>query len=149
MRKFLKRLCITAAFVAGSTAGALADFELNVLHFNDFHSRIEPINKYDSTCSDKDRSEDKCSGGIARLKTAIDERRKALGNVLVLSAGDNFQGSVFYTVYKGKAEAEFLDLLGLDANVLGNHEFDDGDEALASFLDNTNFPTIYPSTAMP
>ncbi|MCY6379256.1 5'-nucleotidase C-terminal domain-containing protein [Hoeflea prorocentri] len=143
MPKLLKRLCIAVAFLAGSTGIALADFELNILHFNDFHSRIEPINKYDSTCSEKDRSEGKCFGGIARLKTAIDQRRKASDNVLVLSAGDNFQGSVFYTVYKGKAEAEFLDLIGLDANVLGNHEFDDGDEALASFLDNTNFPTIY------
>lgn len=143
MRKFLQRTTITLAALTASTAIAFADFELNVLHFNDFHSRIQPINKYDSTCSAEDEADGKCFGGIARLKTAIDERRKALDNVLVLSAGDNFQGSVFYTVYKGKAEAEFLDLLGLDANVLGNHEFDDGDEALASFLDNTNFPTIY------
>ncbi|MDA4847119.1 5'-nucleotidase C-terminal domain-containing protein [Hoeflea poritis] len=143
MRKFLQRMTVTLAALAASTAIALADFELNVLHFNDFHSRIQPINKYDSTCSAEDETDGKCFGGVARLKTAIDARRNALNNVLVLSAGDNFQGSVFYSVYKGKAEAEFLDLLGLDANVLGNHEFDDGDEALASFLDNTNFPTIY------
>ena len=145
MSKFLTRLSATVAVLAASTAVALADFELNVLHFNDLHSRIESINKYDSTCKAEDETDGKCFGGVARLKTAIDQRRKALadGNVLVLSAGDNFQGSVFYTVYKGKAEAEFLDLLGLDANVIGNHEFDDGDAVLASFLDNTNFPTIY------
>ncbi|WP_136660860.1 5'-nucleotidase C-terminal domain-containing protein [Nitratireductor sp. XY-223] len=143
MSKFLQRLTIALAALAASTAVALADFELNVLHFNDLHSRIQPINKYDSSCSADDETEGKCFGGVARLKTAIDERRKALDNVLVLSAGDNFQGSVFYTVYKGKAEAEFLDLLGLDANVIGNHEFDDGDAVLATFLDNTNFPTIY------
>ena len=145
MSKILTRLTIAAAALAASTAFAFADFELNVLHFNDFHSRIESINKYDSTCSADDEAEGNCFGGIARLKTAIDDRRNQLSdsNVLVLSAGDNFQGSVFYTVYKGKAEAEFLDLLGLDAMVLGNHEFDDGDEVLASFLDNTNFPTIY------
>jgi 5'-nucleotidase/UDP-sugar diphosphatase len=145
MSKILTRLSIATAALAASTAIAFADFELNVLHFNDFHSRIESINKYDSTCSADDETEGNCFGGIARLKTAIDDRRNQLGdgNVLVLSAGDNFQGSVFYTVYKGKAEAEFLDLLGLDAMVLGNHEFDDGDEVLATFLDNTNFPTIY------
>lgn len=143
MSKILTRLSIAIAALAASTAVALADFEINVLHFNDFHSRIESINQYDSTCSAEDKAEAKCFGGIARLKTAIDERRKQLNNVLVLSAGDNFQGSVFYSVYKGKAEAEFLDLLGLDAMVLGNHEFDDGDEVLATFLDNTSFPTIY------
>ncbi|WP_419908692.1 5'-nucleotidase C-terminal domain-containing protein [Hoeflea sp.] len=143
MKRFLQRVTVAIAALAASTAFAFADFELNVLHFNDFHSRIQPINKYDSTCSSDDDDEGNCFGGIARLKTAIDQRRGALDNVLVLSAGDNFQGSVFYTVYKGKAEAEFLDLLGLDANVIGNHEFDDGDEALASFVDNTNFPNIY------
>ncbi|MCP4317082.1 MAG: LysM peptidoglycan-binding domain-containing protein [Hyphomicrobiales bacterium] len=146
MSKILTRLSVAIAALAASTAVALADFEMNVLHFNDFHSRIQSISKYDSTCKAEDETEGKCFGGIARLKTAIDERRKQLDNVLVLSAGDNFQGSVFYTVYKGKAEAEFLDLIGLDAMVLGNHEFDDGDEALATFLDNTNFPTIYGNT---
>jgi 5'-nucleotidase len=142
MSKILTRLLLSTAAMAVSAGVALADYELNVLHFNDLHSRIEPINKYDSTCSAEDDAEGKCFGGIARLKTAIDERRKDLDNVLVLSAGDNFQGSLFYSTYKGVAEAEFLDLLGLDANVIGNHEFDDGDDVLARFLDKTTFPTI-------
>ncbi len=142
MSRALTRLLLSAAALAVSAGVALADFELNVLHFNDLHSRIEPINKYDSTCSAEDDAAGECFGGIARLKTAIDERRKALDNVLVLSAGDNFQGSLFYTTYKGVAEAEFLDLLDLDANVIGNHEFDDGDDVLARFLDKTTFPTI-------
>ena len=76
--------------MAMSTGAALADYELNVLHFNDFHSRIEPINKFDSICSEQDEADSNCFGGIARMKTAIDQRRKALDNVLVLSAGDNF-----------------------------------------------------------
>lgn len=142
MSKFLTRLLLSTAALAVSAGMALADYELNVLHFNDLHSRIEPINRFDSTCSAEDDAEGKCFGGIARLKTAIDQRRKDLDNVLVLSAGDNFQGSLFYSTYKGVAEAEFLDLLGLDANVIGNHEFDDGDDVLARFLDKTTFPTI-------
>mgnify|MGYP003651239315 CR=1 FL=1 len=125
MSKFLTRLSLSAAVLVTTTSLALADFELNVLHFNDFHSRIEPINKYDSTCSAEDETEGKCFGGVARMKTAIDQRKAALDNVLLLSAGDNFQGSLFYTTYKGAAEAEFMDQLGLDAMVLGNHEFDD------------------------
>lgn len=142
MSKFFTSLGISAAVLSLSTTVAFADFELNVLHFNDFHSRIESINKYDSTCSADDEAESKCFGGVARLKTAIDQTKPGLDNVLVLSAGDNFQGSLFYTTYKGAAEAEFLDLLGLDAMVLGNHEFDDGDQVLADFLDKTTFPAI-------
>ncbi|MDF2373515.1 MAG: 5'-nucleotidase C-terminal domain-containing protein [Rhizobiaceae bacterium] len=143
MSKFLTRLSLSVAVLVTTTSLALADFELNVLHFNDFHSRIEPINKYDSTCSAEDETEGKCFGGIARMKTAIDQRKAALDNVLLLSAGDNFQGSLFYTTYKGAAEAEFMDQLGLDAMVLGNHEFDDGDGVLATFVDKTTFPIIY------
>ena len=142
MRGILNRFLLSSAALIISAGAALADFELNVLHFNDLHSRIEPINRFDSTCSAEDDAEGKCFGGAARLKTAIDERRNALDNVLVLSAGDNFQGSLFYSTYKGEAEAEFLDLMGLDANVIGNHEFDDGDDVLARFLDKTTFPTI-------
>ena len=62
--------------------------------------------------------------------------------MLLLNAGDNFQGSLFYTTYKGKAEAEFLNLMKFDAMTLGNHEFDDGEEALGAFLDNVKFPVI-------
>lgn len=142
MSRFLTRMFLSTAALAVSAGMALADFELNVLHFNDLHSRIEPINRFDSTCSTEDDAEGKCFGGVARLKTAIDQRRSELDNVLVLSAGDNFQGSLFYSTYKGEAEAEFLDLMDLDANVIGNHEFDDGDDVLARFLDKTTFPTI-------
>ena len=81
MSKILKRLSITMAVLAASTAVALADFELNVLHFNDLHSRIQSINKYDSTCKAEDETEGKCFGGVARLKTAIDQRRKELADV--------------------------------------------------------------------
>ena len=52
--------------------------------------------------------------------------------MLLLNAGDNFQGSLFYTTYKGKAEAEFLNQMKFDAMTLGNHEFDDGEDALGA-----------------
>ncbi|MBR7518710.1 hypothetical protein KC217_23890, partial [Mycobacterium tuberculosis] len=79
-------------------------YTLTILHINDFHSRQESINKYDSTCSAEEESKNECFGGIARVKAKIDERRAALskdgGNVIVLNAGDEFQGSLFYTTYK-------------------------------------------------
>ena len=61
---------------------------------------------------------------------------------MLLNAGDNFQGSLFYTTYKGAAEAEFLNLMKFDAMTVGNHEFDDGEDGLATFLDKVTFPVV-------
>ena len=76
--------------------------------------------------------------------TAIAAERKKLEgqNVLLLNGGDNFQGSLFYTTYKGAAEAEFLNQMKFDAMTVGNHEFDDGEDALVPFLDVIKFPVL-------
>jgi 5'-nucleotidase len=133
---------LTASVLALSSSAAFADYQLNILHINDFHSRIEAINKFDSTCSAEEESKKECFGGAARLKTAIDQRRAALAgqNVLTLNAGDNFQGSLFYSTYKGTAELEMVNAIKFDAMTLGNHEFDDGEKALAPFMDKVAFP---------
>ncbi len=143
-RKRLALASLTASALTLSAGAAFADYTLNILHMNDWHSRIEPINKYDSTCSPEDDEAGECFGGAARLVTAVAESRKALEgeNVLLLNAGDNFQGSLFYTTYKGAAEAEFLNLMKTDAMVVGNHEFDDGEDGLATFLDKVEFPVL-------
>ncbi len=135
---------LTASMLALSSGAAFADYELNILHINDFHSRIESINKFDSTCSAEEEGKKECFGGAARLKTAIDQRRQALDgkNVLLLNAGDNFQGSLFYTTYKGAAEAEVLNDMKFDVMTVGNHEFDDSEDGLATFLDKVKFPVI-------
>jgi len=135
---------LAAAALALSTSTAFADYQLNILHFNDFHSRVESINKFDATCSAAEEAKNECFGGAARLKTAIDQRRAALAgqNVVVLDAGDNFQGSLFYTTYKGAAEVEFLNDMKIDAMTVGNHEFDDGEGPLAAFLDKAQFPVV-------
>ncbi len=126
----------------GVSAPAVADFDLTILHTNDFHSRIEPINKYDSNCSAKDDADGKCLGGTARLETAIEERRAAAKNSILVDGGDQFQGSLFYTYYKGKAAAEFMNALGYDAMTVGNHEFDDGPEVLRGFMEAVDFPVL-------
>lgn len=139
-----------ATFLGTSPAAFSADYVLNILHINDLHSRIESINKYDSTCNAEDDAAGKCFGGIARVKTKIDERRKAIkangGNVVVLDAGDQFQGSLFYSTYKGKAAAEFMNAIGFDAMAVGNHEFDDGPDGLNAFIDRVNFPIVSGNT---
>jgi 5'-nucleotidase len=135
---------LAATLLALSTSAAFADYQLNILHFNDFHSRVESINKFDATCSAAEEAKNECFGGAARLKAAIDQRRAALAgqNVVVLDAGDNFQGSLFYTTYKGAAEVEFLNDMKIDAMTVGNHEFDDGEGPLAAFLDKAQFPVV-------
>ncbi|WP_145396574.1 bifunctional metallophosphatase/5'-nucleotidase [Paracoccus sulfuroxidans] len=139
-------LLISSACVAISAGAAQADYTLHVLHINDFHSRVEPINKSDSTCDAEAEAKNECFGGVARLATKIRELRdqlKADGqNVIVLDAGDQYQGSLFYTTYKGKDTVEFMNAIGFDAMAVGNHEFDDGPEGLAVLANGVNFPVI-------
>ena len=141
---FFRSGLLAASIIALSSGSALADYELNILHINDLHSRIEAINKFDSTCSAEEEGKGECFGGVARLKAAIDTQRQAMTgkNVLLLNAGDNFQGSLFYTTYKGAVEAEFLNLMKFDAMTVGNHEFDDSEDGLATFLDKVQFPVV-------
>jgi 5'-nucleotidase / UDP-sugar diphosphatase len=148
MLKRFKFGLLSASVLMLSSSAAFADFELNILHINDFHSRIEAINKYDSTCSTKEQAENACFGGIARVKAAIDEARAKLAgkNVLTLDAGDQFQGSLFYTTYKSAPVADFMNGIGFDAMEIGNHEFDDGPEELLKFINALKFPMISGNT---
>ena len=146
MKKILGLGMLSVSAITLSAGAALADYELNILHINDFHSRIESINKSDSTCSAEEEGKNECFGGAARLLTAINQTRDALKaegkNVLLLNAGDNFQGSLFYTTYKGTVEAEMLNAMKFDAMTVGNHEFDDSEDGLAGFLDKVQFPVV-------
>ncbi|MAM09741.1 MAG: multifunctional 2',3'-cyclic-nucleotide 2'-phosphodiesterase/5'-nucleotidase/3'-nucleotidase [Rhizobiaceae bacterium] len=148
MHSLSKAALLAASVLSLSAGSALADFQLNILHINDLHSRIEPINKYDSTCSAEEADAGECFGGIARVKAAIDGKRGELegGNLLVLDAGDQFQGSLFYTEYKGAPIAEFMNGIGFDAMAIGNHEFDDGPEELLNFINAIEFPILSGNT---
>ncbi|KQO75725.1 5'-nucleotidase C-terminal domain-containing protein [Rhizobium sp. Leaf262] len=149
MNRILRFGLMTASVVALSAGAALADYQLNILHINDLHSRIEAINKFDSTCSAAEADKKECFGGIARVKSAIDGRRAELGanaNILVLDAGDQFQGSLFYTQYKSGPVAEFMNGIGFDAMAIGNHEFDDGPAELLKLINAVKFPIISGNT---
>ncbi|GFE51262.1 multifunctional 2',3'-cyclic-nucleotide 2'-phosphodiesterase/5'-nucleotidase/3'-nucleotidase [Roseobacter cerasinus] len=140
----MNRFLTATAVLALSAGMASADYTLHILHTNDMHSRIESINKYDSTCNAEGEAEGTCFGGVARVKTAVDQKRAELEgqNVLLLDAGDPFQGSLFYSTYKGAAEAEFMQAIGYDAMAVGNHEFDDGPQGLADFIEKVSFPVV-------
>lgn len=149
MKRILGLGMLSVSAITLSAGVALADYKLNILHINDLHSRIEAINKFDSTCSPAETEKKECFGGIARVKSAIDARRGELGdgaNLLVLDAGDQFQGSLFYTQYKSGPVAEFMNGIGFDAMAIGNHEFDDGPEELLKFINALKFPIISGNT---
>lgn len=133
---------LAATALATIGVPALADYSITILHTNDFHARFEPISKYDSGCSAEDNTEGKCFGGSARLVTAIEAAKARAGNWLLVDGGDQFQGTLFYTYYKGKASAEMMNKMGYDAMTVGNHEFDDGPEVLRGFMDAVGFPVL-------
>lgn len=129
---------------AGFSTAAYAEFTLNILHINDFHSRFDPITGTDSNCDAETDAAGECFGGIARLKTVIDDTRAqyADGNSILLSAGDNFQGSLYYTTYKSKVVSDFFNQMGFDVVATGNHEFDDGPEEFMRFIEAAEFPIV-------
>ncbi|MBV7378789.1 bifunctional metallophosphatase/5'-nucleotidase [Maritimibacter dapengensis] len=138
----MQRILGSVAMLAMSSGMAWADYSLTILHTNDFHARFEPISKYDSGCSAEDNDAGECFGGSARLMTAIEEARARSNNSVLFDGGDQFQGTLFYTYYKGKLTAEMMNKMGYDAMTVGNHEFDDGPEVLAGFMDAVDFPVL-------
>ncbi|SFM51117.1 bifunctional metallophosphatase/5'-nucleotidase [Shimia aestuarii] len=139
----MKARLMTGAAALAVTAGmATADYSLTILHTNDFHARFEPISKYDSGCSEESNAEGKCFGGSARLVTALEAARARSDNSILVDGGDQFQGTLFYTYYKGKLAAEMMNKMGYDAMTVGNHEFDDGPEVLRGFMDAVTFPVL-------
>lgn len=136
------RLLSGAAALALLAGAAQADYQLTILHTNDFHARYEPISATDSTCSEGDAAEGKCFGGSARLVTAIEEAKARSNNWLLVDGGDQFQGTLYYTYYKGAVAAEMMNQMGYDAMTVGNHEFDDGPEVLKGFIDTIDFPIL-------
>ncbi len=129
-----------------STAQAGTGFSLAVLHINDMHSRVDEISRFNSNCSPSDSEEDNCFGGAARLATAIRQHRAAHEEqgrpVLTLDAGDQSQGTLYYTTYGGRAEIQMMNAIGFDAMGIGNHEFNRGPENLARMIDEADFPVV-------
>lgn len=136
------RLLTSAAALALSAGVASADYSLTILHTNDFHARFEPISKYDGPCSAEDDASGECFGSSARLMTAINDAKARSNNWVLVDGGDQFQGSLFYTYYKGKLAAEMMNQMGYTAMTVGNHEFDDGPEVLRGFMDAIDFPIL-------
>ena len=138
----MRHLMTATAALALTTGMASAEYSLTILHTNDFHARFEPISEYDGPCAPEDNTAGACFGGTARLVTAIEAAKARHDNWILVDGGDQFQGTLFYTYYKGAMSAEMMNMLGYDGMTVGNHEFDDGPEVLASFMSAIDFPIL-------
>jgi 5'-nucleotidase / UDP-sugar diphosphatase len=117
-------------------------YTLVILHTNDTHARILQFDSNGNNCSDAKVAAGQCFGGVARRATIINQVRADNPNVILVDAGDQFQGTLFYTFYKGAPMAKFMNMLGYNVMTFGNHEFDDGPLALADFLKSLDFPMV-------
>jgi 5'-nucleotidase len=103
---------------AGDPTQAFDTGRITLLHTNDTHSRIEPFGPGNGAISGL--------GGVARRATLVRQLRQQLGPVLLLDAGDTFQGSPYFNRYKGRLDYQLMRMVGYDAGTLGNHDFDNG-----------------------
>lgn len=139
----LALLCACAARPARDqgTDGLL----LRILHVNDHHARLgaERLG-----LSFEARGFTVEGGSFALLAGYIRERERAGGAVLKLHAGDALTGDLFFTLFKGQADADLMNSVCFDAFVVGNHEFDHGDAGLRRFLDHLRSPAFACETAV-
>ncbi|KAI0218567.1 hypothetical protein L0F63_004940 [Massospora cicadina] len=121
---------------------AWASKELSIFHTNDIHSHYDQSNGDGMDCTLEQVEANQCYGGLARLKAAVDKLRAQHKNHLLLDAGDQFQGTLFYGYYRGNVTWEAMNLLRYDAMTVGNHEFDNGPDNLARVAYRFKFPLV-------
>ena len=108
--------------------------KITILHTNDVHSHIEPFPSNDPKYPNM--------GGAAKRAALIDQIRTEEKNVLLLDAGDIFQGTPYFNLYGGELEFKLMSLMKYDAATIGNHDFDNGIEGLNKMLPYANFPFL-------
>ena len=107
--------------------------QLTILHINDHHSHLKPDSRMSLVLDGK--STRVKSGGMPAVVAKIKELEAYNKNVIKLHAGDAISGSLFFTIFKGEADAALMNEICFDAFALGNHEFNDGDKGVAKFID--------------
>lgn len=139
-RDFLKYFAGTTAVLAGFPALSKEVLvkkdlvRLTILYTNDIHSRIEPFPSNDPKFADK--------GGFARRSAVVESIRKESDNVLLLDAGDIFQGTPYFNLYQGELEYKLMSLMKYDATTIGNHDFDLGIDNITKQMPHATFSFI-------
>ncbi len=113
-----------------------AAFELNILHINDHHSHLQaddidlPLGGFEEVNVDL--------GGFGRVAGLIKDLEGDHPNTVKIHAGDAMSGTLFFSLFKGEADAAVMNETCFDVFAVGNHEFDEGDQGLDDFLDYLN-----------
>ena len=110
--------------------------QLVILHTNDTHSAIFPLNASLPDTMKAGR------GGFLRRIAMLKEERKKNPDLLYFDSGDFFQGSAYFTMFKGDVEIGLMNLMGIDATTIGNHEFDFGLDNMAEMFKKAKFPIL-------
>ena len=135
-RRFVKNIFFGSALVGLSPAHALVSnkelIKLSILHTNDMHSNIEPFTS----------GRNKGLGGMQQLSSMIKKVRSQEDNVMLLDAGDVFQGTPYFNLFGGELEFKLMSEMGYDAITLGNHDFDNGIDGLVKQMKHANFSFI-------
>ncbi|XP_049706544.2 protein 5NUC isoform X1 [Helicoverpa armigera] len=140
MKLLVATLLAVVALASGNVLKPKGSFELLILHNNDMHAHFEQSSQRSGTCTNDDREAGKCYGGFPRVAHVVKEARAAALNhtgppVLYLNAGDTYTGTAWFTIYKWKIAAEFVNALQPDAVSLGNNEVEK-DSEVSPFLQN-------------
>ncbi|OYU97066.1 MAG: metallophosphatase [Bacteroidetes bacterium B1(2017)] len=138
-KTFLKQTLYLVGFgaLANSPVNVFANSTpktLRILHTNDWHSRIEPFPATDKNLGGQ--------GGAAVRAALINKIRQEEGEILLLDAGDIFQGTPYFNFYGGELEYKLMSQMGYDCVTLGNHDFDNGIEGLVKQMPHANFDFV-------
>lgn len=107
---------------------------LTILHTNDVHSHIDPFPATDARNPNK--------GGVSRRSALVESIRKENPNVLLLDAGDIFQGTPYFNYYGGELEFKLMSMMKYDLATMGNHDFDNGIDGFYAQLPNASFEFV-------
>lgn len=108
--------------------------QITILHTNDVHSHIDPFPTNDPKNANM--------GGVSRRAALIENIRKEQPNVLLLDAGDIFQGTPYFNYYGGELEFKLMSMMNYDLATMGNHDFDNGIDGFYSQLPNAKFDFV-------
>jgi len=141
-RTFIKQVALASGGLAAMNLVPLSTFarskkdytKLTILHTNDVHSRIEPFPVNDPKHPNL--------GGAARRAALIEKIRATEQHVLLMDAGDVFQGTPYFNKYAGEIDFKLMSLMKYDVATIGNHDFDNGIEGLKKMLPHANFPFV-------
>ena len=134
-REFIKKTGLSTLGISLLGNSLLADNRLQrltILHTNDMHSHIHPFQS----------GRNKGLGGMAKRSALIKNIREENKNVLLLDAGDIFQGTPYFNMYKGELEIKLMSQMNYDAATIGNHDLDNGLVGLKKQLKHANFPFL-------